>query len=111
MPNTSKLVEIDHVREKLIELFADSEYMSYEKKADYLIANSVTVQQWIPVAERLPENEGRYLCVLPVGRRSGAEYVQVMNGDKHGFSMEHIYNDDVTHWMPLPEPPRVRDGR
>lgn len=37
MPNT---------RKKLIELLADSEYMSYEKKADYLIANGVTVQKY-----------------------------------------------------------------
>ena len=30
-------------REKLIELLADSEHMSYEKKADYLIANGVVI--------------------------------------------------------------------
>ena len=29
------------MREKLIELLADSEHMSYEKKADFLIANDV----------------------------------------------------------------------
>lgn len=31
------------VREKLIELLADSEYLSYEAKADHLIANGVVV--------------------------------------------------------------------
>lgn len=57
--------------------------------------------KWISVKERLPENDGRYLCVLPIGK-SGAVYVKIMNGDRHGFSLAHIYNDDVTHWMPLP---------
>lgn len=62
-------------------------------------------QAWIPVTERLPDRVGRYLCVKRVGK-SGAVYVQIMNGDSYGFSMEHIYTDDVTHWMPLPEPPK-----
>lgn len=64
----------------------------------------VPLAKWIPVTERLPEKEGRYLCVVRIGHKSGAVYVQIMNGDKYGFSLEHIYNDDVTHWMHLPEP-------
>lgn len=63
------------------------------------------VQDWISVKDRLPEKEGRYLCVKQIGK-SGAVYVQVMNGDSYGFSLEHIYHDDVTHWMPLPQPPK-----
>ena len=61
--------------------------------------------KWISVEERLPEREGRYLCVKRIGK-SGMVYVQIMNGDSYGFSMEHIYTDAVTHWMPLPEPPK-----
>lgn len=99
-------------REKLIDLFnsfygADPMYYGVEADAlaDHLIANGVTVQRWIPVTERLPEKEGRYLCVKRIGK-SGAVYVTMMNGDSYGFSMEHIYTDEVTHWMPLPEPPK-----
>lgn len=62
-------------------------------------------QKWISVKDRLPERAGRYLCVKRIGK-SGMVYVQLMNGDSYGFSMEHIYTDDVTHWMPLPEPPK-----
>ena len=65
--------------------------------------------KWIPVTERLPEIEGRYLCVRRIGK-SGMVYVQLMNGDSYGFSMEHIYTDDVTHWMPLPNPPKMDGG-
>ena len=35
--------------------------VSNEGVADHLLANGVTVQQWIPVSERLPEKEGQYL--------------------------------------------------
>lgn len=94
-------------REKLVGLLIEGHknYLYYDQIADYLIANGVTVQRWIPVTERLPEREGRYLCVKRIGK-SGAVYVTMMNGDGYGFSMEHIYTDDVTHWMPLPEPPK-----
>ena len=54
MPNT---------REKLIELLSQVQYLGglEEKVADYLIDNGVTVQEWIPVTERLPE---KYETVL-----------------------------------------------
>lgn len=59
MPNTSKLVEIDHVKEKLVELldrFVDDDWYSSEEIADKLIAHGVTVQEWISVDDRLPQN-------------------------------------------------------
>ena len=68
-------------------------------------APAVDAPKWISVEDRLPEREGRYLCVKRIGK-SGAVYVQLMNGDSYGFSMDHFYTDDVTHWMPLPEPPK-----
>ena len=72
-PNTIKGVDFDPIREKMIELIqtakskkqydflfgniddaidmkSDSEYI-----ADHLIANGVTVQEWISVKDRLPE--------------------------------------------------------
>ena len=48
-------------RDKLIELIMtiDDGYSrsAAEYHADHLIANGVTVQRWIPVGERLPEND------------------------------------------------------
>ena len=92
-------------------------------KADYLIANGVTVQKWIPVSERLPEEDGRYLVfergyLIPSIRvlsfaRDGRKV------DKYDFhrgwknvwyrydsEWGHLTTDDVTHWMPLPEAPK-----
>lgn len=60
------------MREKLIDLLMDmpSGHSTYEEEvrymeelADYLIANGVTAQQWIPVTERLPEPETEVLVL------------------------------------------------
>ena len=50
------------VREKLVELINDCRFMEgygmdlVERQADHLIAHGVTVQEWISVKDRLPEN-------------------------------------------------------
>lgn len=75
-------------------------------------------QRWIPVTERLPENDECVLiCALDVND-GGKEITisayseAVFGGKKLGykrwsepyqyFSRQH----KVTHWMPLPEPPK-----
>ena len=99
MPNT---------REKLIELLSQVQYLGglEEKIADHLIANGVTVQKWIPVTERLPEEDGYYLCCVKSFSFPGRTYINILHCDKNGFQEGHIYTDDVTHWMPLPEAPK-----
>ena len=48
---------MDDLRKKLIELIDGYEYPSSNTGlADFLIANGVTVQRWIPVTERLPDD-------------------------------------------------------
>ena len=55
------------VREKLIDLIIDAKRTDLEEGsfteylADHLIANGVTVQEWIAVEDRLPEDRGYYL--------------------------------------------------
>ena len=55
---------------------------------------------WIPCSERLPEEDGCYL-------------VAVKNDHKRRYSKTAWFShdswfarQDVTHWMPLPEPPK-----
>ena len=96
------------MREKLIELLQHDNcplFMVFGDKvdvlADYLIANGVTVQQWIPVAERLPEDGDR---VIACGAKGGVFMIRATSiagfGKVDGASSHRCY----THWMPLPEP-------
>ena len=96
---------------------------AYNVHADHLIANGVTVQKWIPVTERLPEKDGEYLVfeksVYGTRTRTLRFAKDGRKVDKYDFHREwknvwfyydcewgHITIDTVTHWMPLPEPPK-----
>jgi len=61
---------------------------------------------WIPVSERLPEVGDRCLCNVKSFAFPGSFYQAILKYDKYGFVEGCIYTDDVTHWMPLPEPPQ-----
>ena len=70
---------------------------------DALIDNGVTVQKWIPVTERLPEKD-TYTLVTTDGVVISAYW---HNDRFYGFSAKGIATvGGVTHWMPLPEPPK-----
>ncbi len=77
--------------------------------------NGVTVQEWISVDDRLPEETGRYLAVKKRiapddfgGNRTDIVIIRFFVDD--GFRLPiHIpdwinkkINEEVTHWMPLP---------
>jgi hypothetical protein len=55
-------------------------------------------QEWISVDERLPEEPGTYVAC----RRDG--YVGF------AFFTGASFPTVVTHWMPLPEPPKMKGG-
>ena len=103
------------VRGKLMELLDTNcgyvDEVEAEVLADYLIANGVTVQEWISVKDRLPE-EGEYvLCVLKGFNYGGKIQVcKFVPADKFKDKpyFEHFRNGfpSVTHWMPLPQPPK-----
>lgn len=113
------------VREKLIDLILDAKRTDPETGsfteylADCLINNGVTVQEWISVNDRLPDETGRYLAVKKRiapdelgGSRTDIVILRFFVDD--GFRMPtHIpdwineeINEEVTHWMPLPQPPK-----
>ena len=54
--------------------------------------------EWISVEERLPDQDGKYLSYTRKGF-TVLSYYYALEGE---FGFEHW---DVTHWMPLPEPP------
>lgn len=69
----------------------------------FVDANGVTIQRWISVTERLPEEKGDVLvCDTREDFVASCEYLG------HGLWLyDNIFwgTDDFTHWMPLPEAP------
>ena len=69
--------------------------------------------KWIPVSERLPEEDGRYLVLTPGYILGGDDYNVwlIWYRPQGGFydidpQWGDMPMDDVTHWMPLPEAPK-----
>ena len=123
------------VREKLVEIMEDlgcnDEYCKdcefcndidgcvHRQKeiiADRLIANGVTVQEWISVKDRLPDNKEHDWVLAQVVEDNGfmhipkvMEYRQQRNDwfeETYGWLSEHNGLFSVTHWMPMPNPPK-----
>ena len=72
-----------------------------ETIADHLIAHGVTVQEWISVKERLPEEEGLYLVAVVNDQERRYSKTAWYHG--HGNWFLH---QKVTHWQYLPQPPK-----
>ena len=98
------------VREKLIELldrFVYDDLYSNNEIAEKLIANGVTVQEWISVEDELPEVGGYVVCIAK--RSPFSRFMpMVARIEKNGWvnPITEQYISEVTHWMPLPEPPK-----
>lgn len=90
------------VREKLVELLREVQYLGglEEKIADHLIANGVTVQEWISVKDRLPTiyDADADNCVLAIHKASNKRYYHWRSVANNPF--------DFTHWTRTPHPPK-----
>ena len=85
-----------------------------EAVADYLLDNGVTFHKWVPVALGfLPdENDvGEYMEKYSYA----PEFIVMIKGSCEATTLQYdgeLWSDEygntynVTHWMPLPEPPK-----
>lgn len=124
------------IREKLVELLevdlSGSDGYEPELIADYLIDHGVTVQEWVSVKDRLPENskkEGAFCPRYLVMTKYGESFGWYNPNFKSWFVLFWFFTDRllekeidferadvpkivkvpdgvVTHWMPLPQPPK-----
>ena len=111
------------VREKLVELLKEAPYNIFGNKlgncyfdsclgviADHLVANGVTVQEWISVKDRLPEysNDGFADAVLVTD--GFVQHMAYFVGGEWRFAESGEIKEPmwyrITHWMPLPNPPK-----
>lgn len=116
------------VREKMVELLKTSacpstficdptcKYYGFddcfsERFADYLIDHGVTVQEWISVEDRLPEenHDGSVNAVLVTD--GFVQHMAYFTRGEWRFAESGEIKEpmwySVTHWMPLPQPPKV----
>ena len=115
------------VKEKLVDLILDAKRTDPETGsfteylADYLIRNGVTVQEWIPVTERLPERDKEVLLIVhgwkdrlyytgclhrQEAERSWLTGIESKASDWKIWGFSYLREPIVTHWMPLPPPPK-----
>ena len=111
-----------NVREKLVELlteFYGCDPMYYDIDAlaiaDHLVNHGVTVQEWISVDDKLPPHNHDVLVYRP------DMAMKILVDNYYGYCGEDdaewhegwakygkdIHNNPlITHWMPLPQPPK-----
>ncbi len=85
--------------------YLDERLAKFEQEKDAGWKKWLENQQWIPVSERLPEAHGWCVCYTPeidANRKINVEYFR-------GFSRTWSGGFEITHWMPLPQPPET-DG-
>ena len=110
------------VKEKLVELldrFVYDDWYSNGDIAEKLIANGVTVQEWISVDDRLPIEEAKaheqewpgeyceFLVMIEKGSLPTTLYYDLEENEwfRINTALERE-TYEVTHWMPLPLPPK-----
>ena len=100
------------VREKLVELLQNakaamkSENLSCDIArnmfvVDFMMSNGVTVQEWISVDDRLPENIANRVLVV-CERSNGVFYAHYEKPFWINLETDKPFISTVTHWMPLP---------
>ena len=97
------------VMEKLVELldkFVYDDWYGNDYIAEHLIANGVTVQEWIPAEEQPEEYRDEYGELIPfLVCEEGTDYPfrAMYDGKTWG---DGIFAIHVKWWMPLPQPPK-----
>lgn len=64
--------------------------------------------EWISVKDRLPDRkEDVYLCCIDSLAFPGTQYIRILKFYGDGT---WGHGGNVTHWMPLPEPPKEEEN-
>ena len=95
------------------------EYRHYRCKAGQYVENAPTVNQWISVKDRLPDEDGRYLTYHGQSQMkqafglTGVDLISISTWSKQRGSWWSIeYNRPIigiTYWKFLAEPPKEDD--
>lgn len=84
---------------------AASSFSSTEDGCDFFLEE----RRWIPVTERLPDRNGEYICRHGYNGNTDIKFTGVLEyyaTDEKPHWQHDSIGLTVTHWMPLPEPPK-----
>lgn len=109
--NGKKVLTMD-IREKLVELFYENNVRCDQKieglvdDVTYIISNGITVQEWISVEDRLPEEKVDCIVHYKHAYCDNDDYwaIGICFYDGEKFQMDLSYK--VTYWQYLPHPPK-----
>lgn len=100
------------VREKLVELFYENNVRCDQKIESLvddvidIIAHGVTVQEWISVENRKPEESGMYIVTANDGHAQRVSFVLWQKKNRMWNLTGARSYWRVTHWQPMPPPPK-----
>lgn len=83
-----------------------------DRVEDFPPADVAPVPRWIPVTERLPSENGLYLCCWKAQCDDQTWIIRLADwrADTGWMNMhDEPMKKPITHWMPLPEPPEEVD--
>jgi hypothetical protein len=99
---------MDELIKKLRQL-AEEQFFDYERQPYLQAADAIeelSKPKWIPVTERLPDVFKHVLVNIPgmAPHPTVQEAFREKNGMWYSNGFRYLA-DEITHWMPLPEPP------
>lgn len=78
-----------------------------QDESDQEAVGGIKMSKWISVKDRLPE-PGRYVACIAKRNPFSRFMPMVARIEKNGWAnpITEQYISEVTHWLPLPEPPK-----
>lgn len=108
MTNEEIIRALEHIRSAIRNHIPPTKPGKAIEAIDLAIA-ALERDRWISVEERLPDFEGACLCMRKSYVCPGMRHQEIMYVDENGFyNIDDVYAEpgNVTHWRPLPEPPK-----
>ncbi len=109
-----RMIDADAMRESIRVKVQGEESLALKHELQKWVDDQPTVCGWISVKDKLPNSNGCYIVWRPYFYPDfGMPSICYFDGsntwhDSYGVDFERTLDaGDVTHWMPLPEPPEV----
>ena len=81
--------------------------LSYIRQLENQVADlGKKVPKWISVKEQPPKDGQKVIATFRDGEDVIVDQARYRNGEFDFADWEYVWDEIITHWMPLPEPPR-----